>query len=122
MKQERQRAADQRQRQLMAAVLERRGDQTPTATRFTIGMYFPVKIDFKEFSAEPEDWTTWSKVHRAQLSALGWSDALTETAGDDTKLNRDDFDCGSADPDQIHNAQQACVSLVNYARGSRSMS
>ena len=58
-----------------------------------------IKIDFKKFSGEPKDWTTWSKVHRAQLSALGCADGLTETAGDETKLIRYDFDLGSVDPD-----------------------
>ena len=36
MVQERQRAADERQRQFMAAILERRSDQIPAATRSTI--------------------------------------------------------------------------------------
>ena len=71
MMQEQQRTADERQRQFMAAILDRRADQTPAATRSTIEKSPPIKIDFKEFSGEPEDWTTWSKVHRAQLSALG---------------------------------------------------
>ena len=91
MMQEQQRAADERQRQFKAAVLERRADQTPNATRSTIEKSPPIKIDFKEFSGEPEDGTAWSKVHRAQLSALGWADALTETAGDETKINRELF-------------------------------
>ena len=51
----------------MAAILERRAGQIPTATRSTIGKSSPIKIDFKEFSGEPEDWTTWSKVHRAAI-------------------------------------------------------
>ena len=93
MMQEQQRAADERQRQFMAAILDRRVDPTTQKSP-------PIKIDFKEFSGEPEDWTTWSNVHRAQLSALGRADALTETAGDETKVNRDDFDRGSVDPDQ----------------------
>ena len=97
--QEQQRAADERQRQFMAAILERRDGQTPTATRSTIEKSPPIKIDFMEFSGEPEDWTTWSKVHRAHLSALGCADALTKTAGDEKKVNRDDFDRGSVDPD-----------------------
>ena len=58
MMQEQQRAADERQRQIMAAILERRAGQTPTATRSTIEKSPPIKIDFKEFSGEPEDWTT----------------------------------------------------------------
>ena len=91
----------------MVAILERRADQTPAATRSTIEKSTPIKIDFKEFSGEPEDRTTWSKIHRAQLSVLGCADALTETAGDETKVNRDNFDCGSADPDRLRKAQQA---------------
>ena len=104
--QEQQLAADERQRQFMAAILDRRADQT---TRSTIEKTPPIKIDFKEFSGKPEGWTTWSKVHRAQLLALGCADAPTETAGDETKVNRDDFDRGSVDPERLHEAQQAWV-------------
>ena len=56
-------------------------------------------------------------AHRAQLSALGCADALTETAGDETKVNRDDFDRGSADLDKSHKKQQAWVSLVTSCKG-----
>ena len=93
-------------------LLDRRADQTPAATRSTIEKSPPIKIDFKEFSGEPGGWTAWSKVHRAQLSALGCADALTETTGDETKVNRDDFDRGSVSRGQLHKAQQAWVSLV----------
>ena len=117
MMQEQQRAADKRQRQFMVAILDRRADQTPTATRSTIEKSNPIKIEFKEFSGEPEDWTTWSKVHRAQLSALGCADALMETAGDEMKVNRDDFDRGSVDLDNLHIAQQAWVSFVTSCKG-----
>ena len=58
MLQEHQRAADERQRQFMDAILDRRADQTPIATRSTIEKSPPIKSDFKEFSGEPEDWTT----------------------------------------------------------------
>ena len=101
----------------MAAILDRRAGQTPTATRYTIEKSPPIKIDFKEFSGELEDWTTWSKVHRAQLSAPGCADALTETAGDETKVNRDNFDRGSVDPDRLRKAQQVRVSLVTSCKG-----
>ena len=107
MMQEQQRAADERQRQFMAAILEKRDDQPLAAIRPTIEKCPTIKIDVKEFSGEPEDWTTWSKVHRAQLSALGCADALTKTVGDETKVNRDDFDRGSVDPDRLHKAPQA---------------
>ena len=115
--QEQQRAADERQRQFMVTILDRRAGQTSTATRSTIEKSPPIKIDFKEFSGEPEDWTTWSKVDRAQLSALGCADARTKTAGDETKVNRYDFDRGNVDPDQLHKAQQAWVSLVTSCNG-----
>ena len=117
MMQEQQRAADERQRQVMATILDRRADQTPAATRCTIEKSPSIKIDLKEFSGDPENWTTWSKVHRAQLSALGCADALTEAAGDKTKVNRDDFDRGSVDPNPLHKAQQASVSLVTSCKG-----
>ena len=55
MMQEQQRAADERQRQFIAAILERRADQTPAATRSMIVKSPPIKIDFKELSREPED-------------------------------------------------------------------
>ena len=122
MIQKQQRAADERQREeFMAAILEgiadQTPDQTPTATRSMIEKPSPIQFDFKEFSGEPEDWTKWSKVHRAQLSALGCADALAETAGGETKVNRDDFDRGRADPDRSRKEQQAWVSLVTSCKG-----
>ena len=102
--QKQQLAADERQRQFMAAILDRRADRI---TRSAIEKSPPIKIDFNEFSGEPENWATWSKVHRAQLSALGCADTLTETAGDETKVNRDDFDRGSVDPYRLRKTQQA---------------
>ena len=112
---EQQLATDERQRQFMTAILDRRADQTPAATRITIEKSPPIKIDLKEFSGEPEDWTTWSEVHR--LSALEWADALTETAGSETKVSRDDFNRGSADPERLRKAQQAWVSLATSCKG-----
>ena len=73
--------------------------------------------DLKEFSGAPDDWTTWSKFHWAQLSALGCADALTETAGDETEVNRDDFYRGSVKPDRLRKAQQAWVSMVTPCKG-----
>ena len=119
MTQEQQRAADRRQRQFMAAILDRRADQTPAATRSTIKKSPPINIDFNEFSGEPEDWTTWSKVHRAQLSALGCADTLTETAGDETKVNGDDFDRGSVDPTNITQSATSLGFIGHLMQGSR---
>ena len=55
--------------------------------------------------------------HRDELSALGCADALTETAVDETKVNRDGFDHGRVDSDQLHKAQQAWASLVTSCKG-----
>ena len=48
---------------------------------------------------------------------LGCSDALTETVGDKTEVNRDDFDRGSVDPDRLHKAQHAWVSMATSCKG-----
>ena len=53
--QEQQRAADERQRQFFATILERRADQTPAATRSAIEKSPPIKIDFKKFSVIVEN-------------------------------------------------------------------
>jgi len=74
-----------------------------------------VKIDFKEFSGEPEDWTTWSKVHRAQLSALGCIDTLTETRGGESKVNRTYVD-RSVDLERLNKTQQTWVLLVTSCK------
>ena len=59
--QEQQRAADELKRQFMAAILDKRADQTPAVTGSMTKKSPPIKINFKEFSGEPEDWTAWSK-------------------------------------------------------------
>ena len=51
------------------------------------------------------------------IGALGCADALTETAGDENKVNRDDFDRGSIDPVQLHKAQQVWFLLVTSCKG-----
>ena len=53
MMQEKQRVADEHQRQYMAAILERRADHTPAATRFMSEKSSPIKMDFKEFFGNP---------------------------------------------------------------------
>ena len=58
MTREQQRAADERQRQVMTTILDRRAGQTSTATRSTIEKSPPIKIDSEEFSGELEDWAT----------------------------------------------------------------
>ena len=63
----------------------------------------------------------WSKVHQDQLWVLRCADALTGTAGDETKINSDDFDRGSADPDQLRTAQQPGFHWSLHAKESRSI-
>lgn len=44
--------------------------QDPEATYPSMDHFPTLKIDFKKFSGEPEDWNTWSTVHDAQVSVL----------------------------------------------------
>ena len=118
--QKEQRAADECQRQFMAAILERRADQPPAATRYTIEKPPPIKTDFKEFAEEPEHWTTWSKVHRAQLLALGCADVLTKSASDGKKVNRDDFDRSrQRRPGLITQSATSLGFIGHFMQGSR---
>ena len=75
----------------MLIMQETRADWMLATTRPPAEISSSIKIIFKEFSGEPEDWTTWSRVHRVKLSALGCADALTETAGEGTTVNCDYF-------------------------------
>ena len=79
---------------------------------------FPsLKIDFKEFSNEPEDWNTWSRVHQAQLSALGCAEALSAKDDHDIKIWSDDFDSSSVDSERLRTAHQASVWLITTCEG-----
>ena len=64
-----------------------------------------VKIEYKEFSGELEDWNTWSKVHHAQFSALGGADVLTAPPGQDITLTHSDFDHSGVDPERLRRAE-----------------
>ena len=106
MMQKRQRAADERQRQLMADVRERIAGQTPPLPDLRSRSPLRSRSTSRSSPGNPRTGKKkWSKVHRTQLSALGCADALTETAGDETEVNRDDFDRGSGDLDQLYKAQ-----------------
>lgn len=70
--------------------------------------YLPTsKIEFKEFSGEPENWNTWSRVHQAQLSALGCDSALSAKGDDGKKIGSNDYDSSSDDPERLRTAHQA---------------
>ena len=88
-----------------------------TSTRPSTDRFPSLKIDFKEFSGESEDWNTWSRVHYAQLSALGCAAALTAQGDDDLKIGRSDFTDDEADPEQLRTAHQAWVSLITTCKG-----
>lgn len=51
-----------------------------------------VSLPFKDLSGELEDWSTWSRVHYAQLSALGCVDALKAEEDQDIKIRGGGFD------------------------------
>ena len=65
----------------------------------------------------------WFKVHRTQLSALECADALTETAGDETKVHRDDFEIAAASTwSNYTKRKKAGFNWSLHARESRSIS
>ena len=79
---------------------------------------FPsLKIDSKEFSGEPENWKIWSRVHQAQISALGCAEALSEKYDHDIKIGSGDFGRSSVDPERLRTAHQAWVSLITTCEG-----
>ena len=80
--------------------------------------HFPcLKIDLKDFSGEPEDWNTWSRMHQAQLSALGCAEALSAKDDHDIKIGGGDFDRSSVDPERLRRARQEWVSLITTCKG-----
>ena len=60
-----------------------------------------MKIDSKEFSDKPEDRTTWSRVHHAQRSTPGCTDALTAVGDVDIKIAASDFDDSDSEHDEL---------------------
>ena len=91
--------------------------RAPTASHSSMDRFPTLKIDFKEFSGEPEDWNTWSRVHHAQLSALGCADALTAEGDDDIKIGAGGYEDGNYDPVKLRAAHQAWVSLMTTCKG-----
>ena len=67
---------------------ELQGRPRSATTRSSTDRFPSLKINFQEFSGEPEDWNTWSKVHQAQLAALGCAEALTAKDDDDVKIGQ----------------------------------
>ena len=115
---ERYKAAEERNRRDVLRMFQemQRGSRS-TSTRPSTDRFPSLKIDFKEFSGESEDWNTWSRVHYAQLSALGCAAALTAQGDDDLKIGRSDFTDDEADPEQLRTAHQAWVSLITMCKG-----
>ena len=115
---EQRKAAEERNRRDMLRMFqEMQGGSRSTSTSSSTDRFPSLKIDFKEFSGESEDWNTWSRVHYAQLSALGCAAALTAQGEDDLKIGRSDFIDYEADPEQLRTAHQALVSLITTCKG-----
>ena len=76
-----------------------------------------MRIDFKKFSGEPEDWNAWSKVYIAQISALRCENVLTTPAAQDVKVGADNFDGSQANPETLREAKQVWVSLITNCKG-----
>ena len=60
-----------------------------------------IKLDFQEFSGEPEEWNTWSKIYLAQISALGCEDVLTIPTEDDVGVEAENFDGSQVHPETL---------------------
>ena len=110
-------ATDERQRQFMAAILDRRAEQTPPLR--DLQSRSPLRSRSTSRSS-PENPTTGQRSPRSTGLNCRRLDApmrLRKTAGDETKVNRDDFDRGSIDPVQLHKEQHAWVSFFTPRKG-----
>ena len=79
--QQRMEAREGREAEMLRQLAQLPFPTPPTAMKLLQQLSTGVKIEYKEFSSEPEDWNTWSKAHQAQLSALGCADVLTAPSG-----------------------------------------
>lgn len=77
--------------------LERRSGQAPAATQTLMSRFLTLKIDFKTFSGEPEDWNNRFRIHHTQLSAIGSIDTLKAEGQQDTKIGGLGFDVSNKD-------------------------
>lgn len=95
-------AAEERSRHdMMRMFQEIRTGSTCAATSNPTDRFPSLKIHFKEFSCEPEDWNNLSRVHQAQLFAPGCANALKANGKDDIKIVSGDFDAGDVHPEQL---------------------
>lgn len=69
--------------------LELRSGRTPAMTRLSTKRFPSLKMDFKVFSGEPEDWNTLSRVHQALVMCRGINGEIMICSSD---FNRSDFD------------------------------
>ena len=70
----------------------------PAVTHPSTDRFPTMKIDSKDFYGEPENWNTLSRVHHAQLSALGCVNALKATGDEDIKIGSCGFDEDDYEP------------------------
>ena len=116
MIQEHRRAADEHQRQFMAAIMDRRADQTPAGVRSTIekssdqdrlqGVLWGTR-GLDNVVQGPPGSTIVARMRRCAYGNRG-----RRNEGIPRR-----FRSRSVDPDQLHKAQQAWVSLVISCKG-----
>lgn len=85
--------------EMQRTVQELRAGRAPAMPPASTEHFPALKLDFKKLSRESEDWNTWSGVHQAQLSALGYAE-------DDIKIGSGDFDRNSVNSKQLRAAHQ----------------
>ena len=113
-------AEERSRRDMQKMLLELRTGRTSTSTRPSTEHFPSLKINFKEFSGEPEDWNTWSRVHQAQLSALECAETLSAKGNDDIEIGSGDFDSSIVDPERLRTAQSG-VCIADYHVQGRSV-
>lgn len=80
--------------------------RAPVAIYSSIDLFPTVKIDFKYFAGESEDWNTWSRVHYVQFSALGCVDASRAERDEVIEIGGGGFDEDAYDPAKLRAAHQ----------------
>ena len=77
----------------------------PTTTHRSINLFPTLTIDSREFSGEPEDRKTWSRVHQVQLGKAWCADVLTAEGDEDNKIGVSDFDDSDYEPEKYESEE-----------------
>ena len=99
----------QHQQQLQQQQQQQQPRPTPEASS--------LRVEFKDFSGEQEDWEEWSEVHLAKASSMGFEEALLEPEERDVDIRQEGFDATAVDAERLRRARQAWTSLITTCKG-----